>query len=249
MALVRTEAFVFKAFRYGETSMIVRLFTRERGVVPVIARGIRRPKSRFGGALEPFHRLGVVYYDKPSREIQTLKEVELLADHPGVVRSLERMESAGRWFRFLRAVVPDGMPAPPLWDLAARSVVRLEAIAPDRADRWETYHRARAASLLGLEPRLHECAGCGRGREVAARIAFSIEEGGVLCPECAIRRPGTRDLGTGEFALVLLYHHPDWGLLRELESNGREERGVRDLVRRFVDHHVDLRVDPASRAR
>lgn len=245
MALVRTEAFVFKAFRYGETSMIVRLFTRDRGVVPVIAKGIRRPKSRFGGALEPFHRLGVTYYDKPSREIQTLKEVELLADHPGVVRSLERMETGGRWLRFLRAVVPDGMPSPPLWDLAASAIARLEDTAPERTDRWETYHRARAGTVLGLEPRLHECAGCGRDREVGRPLAFSVEEGGILCPECASRRPGTRVLEPREFALILLYNHPDWSLLHGLGSTGVEEHGIRDLVRRFVDYHAGLRGEAA----
>ena len=49
--IVRTEAFVLKAVRFGETSMIYRLFTRDRGVVPVMAKGARRPKSRFGASL------------------------------------------------------------------------------------------------------------------------------------------------------------------------------------------------------
>jgi len=243
VGLVRTEALVFKAFRFGETSMIVRLFTREQGVVPVIARGIRRPKSRFGGALEPFHRLRVTYYDKPGREIQTLKDVELLAEHPGVVHSLERMEVGGRWLRLLRAVVPDSVPAPPLWDLAASAVARLEAVPVERTGRWDAYHRARIGSELGLEPRLHHCAGCGRPRTAGEGLAFSLEEGGIVCPGCASRRPGTRPLTPREYALLLLYHHPDWNLISALEPPPAEERETRRLVREFLDYHAGLRPD------
>ena len=96
MAIVRTEAFVLKAVRFGETSMIYRLFTRDRGVVPVIAKGARRPKSRFGAALGTFQRLLVTYYQKEGREVQTLSGVDLLAAHRGIAASLPRLEAAGR---------------------------------------------------------------------------------------------------------------------------------------------------------
>ncbi|MEJ2152229.1 MAG: DNA repair protein RecO [Gemmatimonadota bacterium] len=102
MSLVRTEAFVLKAIRFGDTSVIYRLFTRDFGVVPVMARGVRRPKSRFGGIIEPFRRLQVTYYSRDNRDIQTLSGVELVTTYPAIVESLERLEAAGRWFRFLR---------------------------------------------------------------------------------------------------------------------------------------------------
>jgi len=126
MSIVRTEAFVLKAFRFGETSMIYRLLTRDRGVVPVIAKGARSPRSRLGAAVDPFRRLDVTYYDKPGREIQTLVDVELLAGHPGVTASLERLEAAGAWFRFLRRAIPEGMPAGAIYALAASALARLE---------------------------------------------------------------------------------------------------------------------------
>lgn len=238
MALVRTEAFVLKAFRYGETSMIYRLFTRDRGVVPVIAKGVRRPKSRFGASLDPFHRLAVVYYDKPSREIQTLSQVELLAGHPGVVSSLERMEAAGSWFRFLRAVVPEHAPAEPLYALAAASLERLESVPAEAVRRWETYHRAIAAERLGLAPRLEACASCGRELPDPRGMSLVVEEGGLVCADCAAGR-GTRVDATA-YGLLMLYHHPDWSLLEGLGEPGRAEARVQELVHRFVDWHADL---------
>jgi len=247
MALVRTEAFVLKAFRFGETSMIYRLLTRDRGVVPVIARGARRPKSRLGAAVNAFRRLDVTYYDKPGREIQTLSQAEVVADHRHILSSLERLEAAGQWFRFLRTLLPDGAPAEPLYALAVVALERLDRTPDGGLRRWETYHRAAVAELLGLAPQLDACLGCGRPLPDGGALAFSLEEGGLACAGCAPRMGSTRPLAGREYALLALYHHPDWSLVEALDDLAEEERRVQELVDRFVAYHADVRF-PGPRA-
>lgn len=237
MAIVRTEAFVLKAFRFGETSMIYRLLTRHRGVVPVIARGARSPRSRLGAAVNPFRQLDVTYYDKPGREIQTLSQAEVMAEHREITGSLEKLETAGRWFRFLRSILPDGAPAEPLYELAVTALDRLEVVAPSRLSRWETYHRAAAAGLLGLAPRLDACLECERALPEGSALAFSVEEGGVACLACA---PRMRPLSARDYALLTLYHHPDWTLLEELGEPESDERRIQALVHSFVAYHADV---------
>ena len=51
MSLVTTPAVVLQTYRYSETSKVVRLATRELGVQSAIAKGVLRPKSRFGAGL------------------------------------------------------------------------------------------------------------------------------------------------------------------------------------------------------
>jgi DNA repair protein RecO (recombination protein O) len=245
MAIVKTEAFVLKSFRYGETSVIVRLLTRDRGVVGVIAKGARRPRSRVGGALGPFRRLAVTYYDKPGRDLQTLVDVDLLTDYGRVAGSLERLDAAGSWFRFLRHAIPEGAPAEPLFRLAAHGLARLEATPTARTSRWETYHRAAAARLLGLAPRIDTCASCGRALPDGGGLSFSVEEGGVLCGACGARS-GARPLDGADYGLLQLYHHPDYGLLAVLEEGLAGEARVQDLVRRFVAWHVDVHAGRAG---
>jgi DNA repair protein RecO (recombination protein O) len=244
MAIVRTEAFVLKAFRFGETSMIYRLLTRDRGVVPVIAKGARGPKSRLGAAVNAFRRLDVTYYDKPGREIQTLSQADVVTDHRDLVSSLEKLEAAGRWFRFLRSLLPDGAPAEPLYALAVAALDRLERAAPSRLSRWETYHRAAAAGLLGLAPRLDGCLACERPLPDGGPLAFSLEEGGLVCATCS--RLSIRPLTAVEFSLLILYHHPDWTLVEELAGMEPDEIRVQGLIHAFVAYHADLRPGPAT---
>src|SRR3984893_16315484 len=59
----KTEAIVLRSIRYGEADRIVHLYTAARGRLGAIAKGSRRPKSRFGGRLEPFFRLDLVLHE------------------------------------------------------------------------------------------------------------------------------------------------------------------------------------------
>lgn len=244
MAIIRTEAFVLKAVRFGETSMIYRLFTRDAGVVPVIAKGVRGPKSRFGASLGTFRRLLVTYYRKEGREVQTLSGVDLLEAHRGIAASLPRLEAAGRWFRFLQAVLPDGAPHPSLYALTVAGLERLERARAGTERRWETWHRLAAAGELGVAPRLDACVGCGRELPDGGELAFSIGEGGLVCPGCATR-PGQRTLPARGYAFLALYAHPDYRLLEGMTTASREELLVQELVHDFVRWHADLKPEAA----
>ena len=59
----KTEAIVLRSIRYGEADRILHLYSRERGRIGAVAKGVRRPKSRFGGRLEPFFRLNLMLYE------------------------------------------------------------------------------------------------------------------------------------------------------------------------------------------
>ena len=63
----KTEAVVLRSIRYGEADRIVHLYSATRGRIGAIAKGSRRPKSRFGGRLEPFFRLDLVLYEGRGR--------------------------------------------------------------------------------------------------------------------------------------------------------------------------------------
>ena len=72
MALVTTPAIVLQTYGYSETSKVVRLATRELGVQSAIAKGVMRPKSKFGAGLEILGEGTAQLYYLETRELQTL---------------------------------------------------------------------------------------------------------------------------------------------------------------------------------
>jgi DNA repair protein RecO len=72
-------AFVLHAYDWSESSLIVELFTRERGRLAVAAKGAKRPTSQLRPVLLPFQRLTVTLGrlpDDAAAELHTLRAAE-----------------------------------------------------------------------------------------------------------------------------------------------------------------------------
>ncbi len=68
-------AFVLHGRNYRETSIIVDLLTRDFGRISLLAKGVRKSRSRTAGLLQPFVPLLVSYAGKA--ELKTLTQVEM----------------------------------------------------------------------------------------------------------------------------------------------------------------------------
>ena len=76
----KTEAVVLRSLRFGEADRILHLYTRERGRIGAVAKGIRKTKSRFGARLEPLSHVELMLH-QGSGELQTVTGVDLVRSH------------------------------------------------------------------------------------------------------------------------------------------------------------------------
>lgn len=78
-------AYVLQSHDWSETSLIVELFTRERGRIVVAAKGAKRPTSNFRPVLLPFQPLCVLLGKTPAdeqAEVLTLRSAEWHGGQP-----------------------------------------------------------------------------------------------------------------------------------------------------------------------
>ena len=155
--IIRTDAVVLRRLHYGETSQIVTLFTREKGKLAVMAKGARRPKSRFGASLEPATYAQVVFYYKPTRSLQTLSESALAEPLLGVPRRLDKIGAALRIVELVDALVQDEDPQPRLFNLLVEVLRRLSR-AEVRVGNVLPYFQLRLAGVLGFRPAVERAA-------------------------------------------------------------------------------------------
>ncbi len=73
-------AYILHSYAYSETSLILDVFSREHGRVPLLARGARRPRSALRGVLQAFQPLEVGWFG--SGEVRTLAKAEWLGGTP-----------------------------------------------------------------------------------------------------------------------------------------------------------------------
>jgi DNA repair protein RecO (recombination protein O) len=75
-------AFVLHTYPYRETSLIVEALTRSHGRLPMVARGVRRPKSQLRGQLLPFQPLLLSWAGRA--ELKTLVRAEWISGQPSL---------------------------------------------------------------------------------------------------------------------------------------------------------------------
>ncbi len=73
-------AFVLQHRPYRESSVLLEVFTRDFGIVSMLAKGVRKEKSKMAGLLLPFTQLNVSYLDR--HELKVLGHAEFVASYP-----------------------------------------------------------------------------------------------------------------------------------------------------------------------
>ena len=76
MPLYSADALILRTYKLGEADRIVVFLTRDRGKKRGVAKGARRTKSNFAGALEPLTHVRVAYFEKEQRELVNLNYSE-----------------------------------------------------------------------------------------------------------------------------------------------------------------------------
>ena len=69
MPLYTANALILRTYKLAEVDRIVVFLTRDRGKKRGVAKGVRRPRSRFAGALEPMTEVRIAYFEKERREL------------------------------------------------------------------------------------------------------------------------------------------------------------------------------------
>jgi len=72
--LVKTKGIVLKSVKYSETSLILDIYTEEKGLRSCIVSGVRKAKSKTASLYQVLQILDVIIYDKDAQKLNRIKE-------------------------------------------------------------------------------------------------------------------------------------------------------------------------------
>lgn len=231
--ILSADGLVLRALRYGDTSLILTVFTREQGKIGLMAKGARSPRAPFGSALEPFTRTQFHYYHKAGRDLQLLSKAEVLDRWKTCAESGERILAGFALLELLDATTPREEPNEDLFALVVQSLDLLDAgrLPPDGVLAFFLLHLVTA---LGFHLDLEGCLLCRGELLPQPALAYLPEEGGFLCPSCASAR-NARNIPTRiVVSLALLRDLPD----TPIETDPREWKQGQELLLRYLRHHI-----------
>ena len=209
----KSEGIVLRSMDLGEADRVLTVLTPRLGKLRVIAKGVRRTRSRIGGALEPFSDVQLVLAVGRTFDVVTSSSLE--DPHLGLRNDLH--STAAAWYvveladRFcegaadsheafrLLAQALSGLDAPP-------AEVTREVVA-----RWFELHLLDA---MGFRPELTACLDCGARIEPEGN-AYSPAGGGIVCGQCVQVATGASPISSDALKVMRhLQRSPLVGVLR-----------------------------------
>jgi DNA repair protein RecO (recombination protein O) len=188
----KTEAIVLRTIRYGEADRVLHLYSADHGRLGAIAKGVRRPRSRFGGRLEPFFRLDLILH-RGRGELATVTAAHTISGHPNLRQSGPALDAAARACDAVLRLLDGEEANPAAYNVLCRYLALLDGQEPpsgvspfssvDGAAGLATAmaFRLKLALAAGFAPELSSCARCGERENLSA---FSGAAGGVVCTAC-----------------------------------------------------------------
>jgi DNA repair protein RecO (recombination protein O) len=236
---VKTEAVVLRSIRYGEADRILHLYSRERGRIGAIAKGARKPKSRFGGRLEPFFRLDLMLHEGRS-DLMTVTGVTTVDGYPRLRSDGAAIGAGARACDAVLRLLDAAEANPPAYHLLCRYLELLDAPGNPRSVSLEVAlsFRLKLALAAGFAPELASCARCGEAEHLAG---FSGAAGGVVCGSCE----------AGSFGLSEAAHSFMVAALAQplSEAPAAEPAALRQVERAVgetLEHHAHVQLRAAA---
>jgi DNA repair protein RecO (recombination protein O) len=228
--LITTRAVILQAFPYSDTSKILRILSPELGIRSLMAKGAMRPKSRFGGILELFTEGHAQFVLKDGRDLHTLTGFDLVRSRQALGHNLAAFAGASLIAEIvLRFGTEESHPD--LFEAILAALDRTGEAGEDAACAalagvWHV------VALLGYEPELASCVGCGRQVADDESTRFDVASGGIACTLC--KREGRMVEPRARRALQEMV------LGRAVRSCGEDASLHRALLRAFLSSHLGL---------
>ncbi len=182
----KSPALVLRRIPYGETSLVLHVFSRDSGKLSLLARGVRKRGSRLDPVLQTAQLIEVVYLEKESRDLQLLKDADLRNDFRGLRRDYSRLLAAAGICETLERSQWADHPDEKLFDAAVEMLGLTAGDCPHPANHvywFLLFTLARSGYYLDLA----RCADCGKGTtEFASRsgVCLNLRGGALICPDC-----------------------------------------------------------------
>lgn len=182
LGLVETEGIITKEVKFGETSRIVTLLTRDLGKISAIANNVRTGRSRLLGGLFLFSYSKFELFEgrKKSGSLYRINEISLKEPFKNIRESIDKMAYASYFAEAANKASREGEPDEELLRLLLnvlyftdRDICSYSLI--------KAAFEIKAADILGYAPSFEKCIKCGKEEEL---LYFDPEGGGVCCSGC-----------------------------------------------------------------
>lgn len=150
--LFQTEGLVLQTIKFGDTSVIAKVFTQKLGLQSYVIRGVGSKKSSFKmNYFQPLRLLEIVAYQKENNQLSAMKEVKPIAAQNGIYNDIYKTSICLFLAEVLQKVLKETEIDTELYTFLKNKVTQLDEMNPLNMN-FHLYFLWELSSYLGFEP-------------------------------------------------------------------------------------------------
>jgi len=236
MRLRNTRAVVSKTMKMSNSSKLVTLITEQHGLVKVVVKGARRPRSKFGASLEPVTLIQCIYYYRDNRDLQTLTSADIIEPYTTLKSDIKMLSIASAIVEIAQSHTAPEDPQAGTFGLVVESLNELAASIADNSEKhlWRFVLRLLAAA--GYRPSLDACVRCGR-KPRGTSVFFSYADGGILCSCTDTSNTFGFTVSPGSLMVMKRLMTEPVEYLPGLKIRNSQQAEIEKIVLQFLSYH------------
>jgi len=224
------EGIVLRAMTYKENDVILTVFTREYGVIGILARGAKKLKSRFRSFSAIFtHANFYIHYKQGGLSILT--DVKLVNDNTGLILDLTKAAYAAYICELSYKVFDKDTPNHYYYDLLSSII---DKINNDFDPKIITMiYELKLLDFLGVRPNLDSCANCSTTKGI---VTMDARSGGFICQNCF--EPYMKKVSLKAIKVLRQLAYVDVEKLNSIKLNVNTTKELRFFIDDYYDSHA-----------
>lgn len=224
----RTKGFVIKKSDFLETDRIFTIFTKDFGKLGILAKAIRKIKSKLRGGIQLFSLVDIEFIQGKTYKILT--DAVLIKNFPNIRKDLKTLKIVYEISEILDNLIQGQEKDEKVWDLLKKIFQKLNEPSLSIKDCWLIYYYFlwNFYSMLGYQLELNFCAMCQR-RLMPRNLYFNSKEGGIICFDCFKKTKKGKEIKPNIIKILRLILDKEINFLRKLKIKRNYQKSIKEI--------------------
>lgn len=230
MKIVKTEGIIIGETNYSESSKILRILTKDYGLISIMSKGCRNLKSKLRGVSGKLVYANFQFYYKESG-ISTLISADIVNTFRTILTDIDRISYASYLLDLTEQVYKQSGENEIYFILIE---VLLKINEGYDYEALTSIYELKLLSFLGIRPNVDGCSICGNQKNI---ITISTNSGGYICQNCY---HGGKIYTNKTIQLVRMFISIEINQISKLDIKKETKRELNEFITDYYDEYSGL---------
>lgn len=230
MEIIKTEGIVISETNYSESSKILKVLTKDYGMISIMSKGCRNLKSKLRGVSSKLVYANFQFYYKQNG-ISTLISADVIDTLRNIIMDIEKI-SYTSYLVDLTEQVYKNTNDKNIYEIFIATIKKI-----NEGYDYEvlTYiYELKLLEFLGIRPNVDGCSICGNSKNI---ITISTHNGGYICQSCF----HSGKIYSGKtIQLIRMFIYVDINQVTKLDIKKETKKELEEFITEYYDEYSGL---------